>query len=108
MSLIEIRVGSGSITIDEDLITEIRNRYIIIMRTKMENGPCQDGMCQIIRQLEVSVEDKASDNLLFFGDQTMRIAMDGQTYRSINKGRENVRIKRGRSGIQVSGFTYVT
>ncbi|MCY0851297.1 hypothetical protein [Thermoplasma acidophilum] len=107
MSWIEVRVGSGNIMVDEDLVSEVRNQYIVL-RTRMENGPCQDGMCQIIRQLDVSIEDQASDGMLFFGDQDIRIAMDGQTYRSINKGREIVKIRRGRSGLQVSGFTYVT
>ncbi|WP_237265234.1 hypothetical protein [Thermoplasma sp. Kam2015] len=107
MAWIKIRVGSGVLMIDDGLGETMRNRYLVL-RTRMENGPCQDGMCQIIRQIDASLEDQVPDNMLFFGDQQIRIAMDTQTYRSINKGRESLKIRLARAGIQVSGFTYVT
>ncbi|BAB60341.1 TVG1228987 [Thermoplasma volcanium GSS1] len=108
MSWCEFQVGAGKVLVDENITSSLNGKYILLT-TRVESGPCLDGMCQVIRELQAEIVDRVSENLLFFGNEKVKIAMDKSVYNSINKGREEIKLKYGRGyKLFVSGFSYVT
>ncbi len=105
---IVIPVGKGTISIDEKISKTISGKYLVISSV-LEQGPCQDGMCQIIKDTDVSIRDEFSHpEYLFFEGGALKIAIDPDVYRSIDKGRENITIVKGISGkFQIRGFAYL-
>ncbi|MGC8608320.1 MAG: hypothetical protein ACP5UV_00420 [Thermoplasmata archaeon] len=103
-----IQVGKGNISIDGKLARLAENRCLVLSSVT-EQGPCQDGMCQIIRDIDVSIKDDFADpGYLFFETDKIKIAIDQKIYRSIDKGRENVAVFRSISGkYLVRGFIYL-
>lgn len=108
MSDTTISVGNGFITLDKSMMDELSRGKYVVLRAITESGPCQDGMCQIIRDLKVSLEFPINDDtLMVFAGGGAFVAMDTNVYRSINKGREKVRVYKNLLGnLAVKGFVY--
>lgn len=108
MADITIPVGNGVVIIDMSLKKELFQGKYIVMRSVGESGPCQDGMCQIIRDLKISLEIPVEDDsLLVFAGEGVFLAMDKSVYRSIDKGRERIKVYKNILGnLAVKGFVY--
>lgn len=104
-----IPVGKGTISIDGRISKMIAGKYLV-MSSILEQGPCQDGMCQIIKDVDISLREEFSNpEYLFFEGGGLKIAVDPNVYRSIDRGRENITLVRGISGkFQARGFVYLS
>ncbi|QRF74973.1 hypothetical protein Thermo_00466 [Thermoplasmatales archaeon] len=103
----EIRVGKGSVTIDDNILYRVGKNFIVLKLTT-EAGPCTDAMCQIITTAEAEIKDSIDPDLLTFQLSGGYLAMDPAVYRSIDRGRQSVSIRAGRkSPLTVRNFSFV-
>ena len=108
MKNVTIPVGNGRIILDKSAIREAAQGKYIVLRAITESGPCQDGMCQLIRDLSITFEEPfSSEDFLLFAGEGVFVAMEESVYKSINKGRESVRLSANIFGkISAKGFAY--
>lgn len=108
MNSVTIPIGKGQLIIEKGVLKEVYRGKYIVLRAISESGPCQDGMCQVIRDVSVDFEDPfVDDHFLLFAGEGVFVAMEEPIYIAINKGRESVRLSTGLFGrITIRGFVY--
>ncbi|MEM0139145.1 MAG: hypothetical protein QXZ44_00820 [Ferroplasma sp.] len=88
----EIKVGNGIITV-EDNVMPLLGDNILIIYIKLEQGPCQDNICQLIRKVEYEISGHFKYENSFKIAGPPRIELQQGIFDSINKEREKVNIK---------------
>ena len=101
-----IEVGKGAILVDEDVLFYAKGRTLM-MDLVAEKGPCTDDYCKVIMSLSLRVQaDPPNKNLKMYDAGDCVIAMTDAVYRSIDRGRERVSIKKTLSGnLLAKGFS---
>lgn len=108
MNTVTIPVGNGKVIVEKGVLKEVSKGKYIVLTAISETGPCQDGMCQLIRDVSVSFEEPFDDDrFLLFAGEGVFVAMEEPVYKAINKGRETVRLSMGLFGkASVKGFVF--
>jgi hypothetical protein len=101
-----IKLGNGSIYIDEKVKNLLNNRVLLIKIT-MEKGPCTDELCPLIRKVSCEINDNYKFDSTYKIHEPVKIEMYNDIYNSINKERENIKIKKGFKGIEIKGISLV-
>jgi len=101
----DISAGKGIIAIEASLL-QILDGKLLVLDMLSEKGPCPDDMCQLLPSITAKIVDDAenpSDNAA--RKRGFSLAVDRDVYRSIDKGREHITVKRKGAGATVKGFT---
>ena len=101
-----IEVGKGVILVDEDVLLYAKGRTLM-MDLSAEKGPCTDNYCKVIMGLTLKVQEgPPSKNLKIYDAGECVIAMTDAVYRSVDRGRERVKISKTFSGnLLAKGFS---
>ncbi|WP_393970948.1 hypothetical protein OXIME_001193 [Oxyplasma meridianum] len=99
MDDISIPVGKGKITVTRSVVKLLVTGKYLTIRTVVSQSPCTDGMCQRIIETEIGIESPGDypDMRIFAGDGIF-MAIDQNVFSSVDKGREEVVIRRSISG----------
>ncbi len=101
-------MGNGSINIDEKVENIIGNKILTIF-IKLEQGPCGDNMCQLIKKIDYEISDNYKYKDSYRIEKPVKIELQHDVYYSIDKERENVIIKSGlNKKIVIKGLTPVS
>lgn len=99
-----IPIGKGKARVRKNVSGEAARGKYIVLRTASRTGPCNDDLCQIIRDVKVSIEvpGEDEDSLSIFAGEGIFLAIDKPIVNSIDKGRQEVII-----GIGLTGKPYI-
>jgi len=101
-----IKIGNGSIDVDEKLIDILKDKVLLIKIT-MEKSPCTDNLCPLIKKISYEINDNYKFNDTYKINDNIKIEMYNEIYNSINKEREKIKIKKGFKGIEIKGISLV-
>ncbi len=103
---LKVTVGVGSVSIQKDLMKLVENKCLH-MAVYTEKGPCPDESCQLDYKLQINLIDSPPDNAYRVIEQPgFCISFDEAVYKSIDRGRENIVIRRGILGrLYAKGFS---
>ena len=101
-----IKVGKGVVLVDEDVLVYAIGKTLM-MDLVAEKGPCTDDYCKLIMGLSLEVlTNLPNKDLKLFDMGKCVIAMTEAVYRSIDRGREQVKISKTFSGnLLAKGFS---
>lgn len=104
MSDVVIPIGKGRARIRKSVSGEAAKGKYVVLRPTSRSGPCTDDLCQIIRDVKISVEvpGEDEDNLSIFAGEGIFLAIDKTIVNSIDKGRQEVTV-----GIGLTGRPYI-
>lgn len=96
---ITIPVGKGKITVSRGVVKLLMTGKYLTIRTVVSQSPCTDGMCQRIIEPEVGIENPTDDpDLRIFAGDGIFLGIDQNVFSSVDKGREEVIVKKSISG----------
>jgi hypothetical protein len=99
MDDITIPVGKGKITVTKGVVKLLVTGNYLTIRTVVSQSPCTDGMCQRIIEPELGIESpKDYPELRIFAGDGIFIGIDQNVFSSVDRGREEVVVKRSISG----------
>ena len=101
-----IKIGKGSIDIDNK-IKDILNNKVLLIKITTEKGACTDNLCPLIRKISYEINDNYTFEDTHKIYEPVRIEMYREVYNSIDKERENIKIKKGFRGIEIKGISLV-
>jgi hypothetical protein len=103
----EIQVGKGTIALDEKTIKLTKNKVISISIV-VTQGACTDNMCPVIKKAVCNINDDYTIKDSFRIEKPVKIEMESEVYYSIDKERENVKLKGSfNKKIELRGFSLV-
>ncbi len=103
-----IKIGNGLIKID-DKITNIVGNKILFIKIILEEGPCKDDLCPLIKKISYELNDNFRFNDTYKVDNPTKLELIKEVYDSINKGREEIYIKKGfKNKIEIKGFSLLS
>ncbi len=104
----DIAAGKGRITVEDDLSQTLQGK-ILVLDILYKKGPCTDDMCQLIKGITARIlpePQNPSDNVMH--KQGFSLAMDPDIFRSIDKGREHLTVRKRRASVTVKGFAFTS
>ncbi|MEM0156372.1 MAG: hypothetical protein QW597_07235 [Thermoplasmataceae archaeon] len=106
--MIAIPVGKGHISVNRGGISKIDGN-IILLESQIEKGPCNDQWCQIQKAVRIrSVLSVPAGDWKILASGRVTLVMGQDIYGSIDKGRQDVTIRVGRSGsLSAKGFAFI-
>ncbi|MCL5802393.1 MAG: hypothetical protein ACYCSA_00075 [Thermoplasmataceae archaeon] len=99
MNDISIPIGRGKITVSGNVVKLLSRGKYLTIRTAVSQSPCTDGLCQRIIEAEIALETPNDDeNLRIFAGDGIFLGIDQNIFASVDRGREEVIIKKSLSG----------
>ncbi len=103
-----IKVGNGIIKINDKIMNIIENK-ILFIKIILEEGPCKDDLCPLIKKIAYEINDKYKFSETYKISGSVKIELIKEVYDSINKGREKIYIKNGfKNKIEIKGFSLLS
>ncbi len=102
-----IAVGKGKVELGKGVIKAVKGKFLVLELVE-EKGPCPDNMCQLEAKITARILDDINDPFLYEMIKTDRftIAISKAVWRAIDRGRQNISIRKGRFGsLIVKGFS---
>lgn len=106
MSFSEVAVGKGRIILGKGVLEAVRDKFLVL-ELSTEKGPCTDEMCQVKNEIEVALrDDSPGPSYKTVDSEDFSLAISEAVYRSIDRGREEIIIRKHRLGeFVVKGFS---
>lgn len=102
---VSINAGKGKIIPEHEVIEAARGKYLVLDLTE-EMGPCPDDMCQLKPKIKVRILDSINDQYEVIRTGRFTLAISKAVWHAIDKGRQEVYIRKGRFGnLSVKGFS---
>ena len=102
-----IAVGKGKVELGKGVIKAVKGKFLVLELVE-EKGPCPDNMCQLEAKITARILYDINDPSLYEMIKTDRftIAISKAVWRAIDRGRQNISIRKGRFGsLIVKGFS---
>ncbi|EQB70548.1 MAG: hypothetical protein AMDU1_APLC00055G0006 [Thermoplasmatales archaeon A-plasma] len=102
-----IAVGKGKVESGKGVIKAVKGKFLVLELVE-EKGPCPDNMCQLEAKITARILYDINDPSLYEMIKTDRftIAISKAVWRAIDRGRQNISIRKGRFGsLIVKGFS---
>ena len=102
-----IAVGKGKVELGKGVIKAVKGKFLLLEMVE-EKGPCPDNMCQLEAKITARILYDINDPSLYEMIKTARftIAISKAVWRAIDRGRQNISIRKGRFGsLFVKGFS---
>ena len=102
-----IAVGKGKVESGKGVIKAVKGKFLVLELVE-EKGPCPDNMCQLEAKITARILYDINEPSLYEMIKTDRftIAISKAVWRAIDRGRQNISIRKGRFGsLIVKGFS---
>ena len=101
-----ISVGKGKVESEKGVVKAAEGKFLVLDLIE-EKGPCSDNMCQLEAKISAGILDSINDSSAYeiIKTEKFTFAISKAVWRAIDKGRQDISIRKGRFGsLTVKGF----
>ena len=102
-----ISVGKGKVESGKGVVKAAEGKFLVLDLIE-EKGPCSDNMCQLEAKISAGILDSINDPSSYeiIKTEKFTFAISKAVWRAIDKGRQDISIRKGRFGsLMVKGFS---
>ena len=102
-----IAVGKGKVELRREVIKAAKGEFLVLQLVE-EKGPCPDDVCQVEAKISARILGNINDPSLYeiIKTEKFTLAISKVVWRAIDRGRQDISIRRGRFGnLSVKGFS---
>ncbi len=102
-----IAVGKGKVELGKGVLKAAKGKFLVLDLVE-EKGPCPDDMCQLEAKISVRILGDVNDLSLYeiIKTEKFTLAIGKAVWRAIDRGRQAISIRRGRSdSLSAKGFS---